>query len=68
MTVSSQAKQTMASLKGIRATLNMFALHGESGEAKTIYRRNSDRVGQVIDGLEQRISVLEFEEPQYKGF
>ncbi|KJS18496.1 MAG: hypothetical protein VR69_00495 [Peptococcaceae bacterium BRH_c4b] len=68
MTVSAQAKQTLASLKGIRATLDMFALHGENGEAKTVYRRNSERVGQVIDDLEQRISVLEFAEPQYKGF
>jgi hypothetical protein len=68
MTVSAQAKQTLAGLKGIRAILDMFALHGENDEAKTVYRRNSERVGLVIDGLEQRISVLEFAEPQYKGF
>lgn len=68
MTVSSQAKQTLASLKGIQATLDIFALHGDNAEAKAVYRRNSERVGMVIEELEQRIGVLEFEEPQYKGF
>lgn len=68
MTVGAQAKQTLASLKGIQATLDIFALHGDNAESKAVYRRNSERVGMVIEELEQRIGVLEFEEPQYKGF
>lgn len=68
MTVSAQVKQTLASLKGSRATVEAFAAVEENPEAKEVLGRNSKRIGQVVDSLEKRLSVLEFEEPQYKGF
>ncbi len=68
MTVSSQTKQTLASLKGVQATLETFALHEEDPDSKELYRKNSLRLKQVVDSLEERIAVLELEEPQYKGF
>ncbi|AEG60802.1 protein of unknown function DUF1657 [Desulforamulus ruminis DSM 2154] len=68
MTVAAQIKQTVASLKGIQATLDTFSSFAEDEEAKTLLKNNSEKVYQVIDRLEQRVKVLEFEEPQYKGF
>ncbi|MCL6480023.1 MAG: DUF1657 domain-containing protein [Peptococcaceae bacterium] len=68
MTVSSKVKQTLASLKGVQATLETFAACEENSEAKAILNRNSQRINEVIRDMEERLSVLEFEEPQYKGF
>lgn len=68
MTVSAQVKQTLASLKGARATIETFASVEENPEAKEALDRNLKRIGQVMESMEKRLSVLEFEEPQYKGF
>ena len=68
MTVSAQVKQTLVSLKGVQATLETFASIEENHEAKDLLTRNSQKIDLVIEGLEKRIGVLEFEEPQYKGF
>ncbi|HBC91344.1 MAG TPA: hypothetical protein DCZ10_00160 [Pelotomaculum sp.] len=68
MTISAQVKQTLASLKGIEATLEDFSRIEENTKAKEVLRRNAQRVNQVIGDFEKRLSVLEFEEPQYKGF
>lgn len=68
MTISAQVKQTLASLKGVQATLETFFSSGENPEAKAILRRNSQKINLVVKDMEKRLSVLEFEEPQYKGF
>lgn len=68
MTVASQVKQTIASLKGAQATLETFADLEEDPDAKKIFKDNSQKVLSVMDKLEKRLGVLEFEEPQYKGF
>lgn len=68
VTVSAQVKQTLASLKGIRDTLTMFSTHDSNEEIKMKYSKCSRDIGQVIGDLENRLRVLEFEEPQYKGF
>lgn len=68
MTVSAQVKQTLAGLKGAQAALESFATISETLEAKETIRRNSQKVADVIKDLEKRLGVLEFEEPQYKGF
>lgn len=68
MTIAAQVKQTLASLKGIEATLEDFSSIEENTEAKEILSRNAQRVNQVIKDFEYRLRVLEFEEPQYKGF
>ncbi|MEW6661429.1 MAG: DUF1657 domain-containing protein [Bacillota bacterium] len=67
MTVAGQVKQTLASLKGAKATLDIFASF-EKTEAKQVFERNTERIGKVINELEKRLQALEFEEPQYKGF
>lgn len=68
MTVGTKVKQTIASLKGAQATLEIFVAIEETPETKAILNRNSQRIAQVIKDMEKRLSVLEFEEPQYKGF
>ncbi|MCG9967361.1 DUF1657 domain-containing protein [Pelotomaculum terephthalicicum JT] len=68
MTISAQVRQTLASLKGVQATLETFASSEENQEAKAILRRNTQRINHVVRDMEKRLSVLEFEEPQYKGF
>lgn len=68
MTIAAQVKQTLASLKGIEATLKNFSVIEENPDAKTILNDNAQRVNQVINDFEKRLSVLEFAEPQYKGF
>lgn len=68
MTVGSQVKQTQASLKGVKATLDLYALQSTKEEEKELYQRNSEKVASVLKFMEQRVAELEFEEPQYKGF
>lgn len=68
MTVSTQVKQTLASLKGARATLEAFASIEENREAKFTLSRNAQRINEVVRNMEKRVGVLEYEEPQYKGF
>ncbi|OPX85473.1 MAG: hypothetical protein A4E53_03467 [Pelotomaculum sp. PtaB.Bin104] len=68
MTISAQVKQTLANLKSVQGTLETFASVEENLEAKAILTRNSQRIEQIIKDMEKRIGILEFEEPQYKGF
>lgn len=68
MTIGSQVKQTAASLKGVKATLDLYSAQTASKQEKEIFERNSKKVANVIEVLEQRVAQLEFEEPQYKGF
>lgn len=68
MTISGEVKQTLASLKGVKATLESFATIEENPDAKDILSRNTQRINDVINDLEKRVRLLEFEEPQYKGF
>ena len=68
MTVSAQVKQTLASLKGIHATLETFVSVEKIPAKKEILQHNIQKVTTVINDLEKRLGLLEFEEPQYKGF
>jgi hypothetical protein len=67
MTVASNVKQTLASLKGIESTLKIYSVQSRKEEEKKIYKRELQTVESVIKDLEDRLKVLEFEEPQYKG-
>ncbi|MDO7787782.1 DUF1657 domain-containing protein [Desulforamulus aquiferis] len=68
MTVAAQVKQTVASLKGARATLEAFYSYEPKVEIKESIQRNCSIINSVINDLEKRVKTLEFEEPQYKGF
>ncbi|ASS76716.1 DUF1657 domain-containing protein [Tumebacillus algifaecis] len=68
MTISQQVKTTVASLKGAQANLESFALATQNKQAKQLYTQAAQDTQAVLDSLEQRVTQLEKEEPQYKGF
>lgn len=68
MTIAGQVKQTLASLKGVHVMLENYALIEENQQAKEVLTRNTQRLQIVIRDLERRTGLIEFEEPQYKGF
>ena len=67
MTVGSKVKQTLASLKGIESTLRIYSTQSRNDEEKTVYKEELEKVEEIIKDIEDRLKVLEFEEPQYKG-
>ena len=68
MTVSSQVKQTLASLKSAQATLSLYVEQSRSEETKSAFQDAAKITAEIITGMEERLKVLEFEEPQYRGF
>lgn len=68
MTVASQVKTCLASLKSAQASLEQFALSTENQQAKQLFEDASKTTQQVVDQLSVRVQELENEEPQYKGF
>ncbi|MDQ0090516.1 hypothetical protein J2T12_003939 [Paenibacillus anaericanus] len=68
MTVASQVKTTLASLKSAQASLETFALGTENKEAKTMFTNCAEQTQQIVTQVESRVQQLENEEPQYKGF
>ncbi|SET77619.1 Protein of unknown function [Natronincola peptidivorans] len=68
MTVGSQVKQTLASLKGAQGTLRMYALQAQDEKEKNAYTEALETTNDVIKDLENRLKTLEFEEPQFKGY
>lgn len=67
MTAISKVKQTLATLKGAEATLNMYSLQECNEESKVVFKTSSDEISKVKLDLEKRVRTMEFEEPQYKG-
>ncbi|WP_028548807.1 DUF1657 domain-containing protein [Paenibacillus sp. UNC451MF] len=68
MTVASNVKTTLASLKSAQASLETFALSTQNQEAKTMFEQAAKTTQSVVDQVSGRIQQLENEEPQYKGF
>ena len=68
MTVGSKVQQTLASLKGIESTLKIYSIQTQDEKAKAIYQEAIGMTNGIIKDLEERQKVLEFEEPQYKGY
>jgi Protein of unknown function (DUF1657). len=67
MTVGSQVKQTIAGLKSAQATLKIYSIQSQSEEARSAFNQAVTSTAEIISGMEERLKVLEFEEPQYKG-
>jgi len=68
MTVATQVKTCLASLKSAQSSLEQFALNTQNKEAKTMFENASKTTQQIVDQVNTRIGQLENEEPQYKGF
>jgi hypothetical protein len=68
LTVASQVKTCVASLKSAQASLEQFDLETQNQEAKTLYTNAAGQTQQICQQIENRVQQLETEEPQYKGF
>lgn len=68
MTVSSDVKTCVASLKSAQANLEQFALSTQNQQAKQLFTNAAQTTQQIIQQVESRVKQLEQEEPQYKGF
>ncbi len=68
MTVSTQLKQTVATLKSAQGNLEAFALQTQNQQAKQLFTNAAQQTKVIVDSLEPRVSQIESEEPQYKGF
>ena len=67
MTVASQVKQTLATLKGSQATLRIYEAQTNNEETRAVYNDTLKTTEDIINDLEIRLQVLETQEPQYKG-
>jgi hypothetical protein len=66
MTVGTQVKTTIASLKSAQASFETFALGTENKSAKQLYQDAAQQTQSIIDSIEPRLQQIEKEEPQYK--
>lgn len=68
MTVASQVKQTLASLKSMHASFQSLALTSIDEDAKRTFHEVMLTTEEIIADVKARVGELEYEEPQYKGF
>lgn len=68
MTVIASVKTCLASVRGVQASLSSLSLNSQDEESKRVFHECMLEMDSVIADLKDRISVLEREEPQYKGF
>ncbi|MCK1994145.1 DUF1657 domain-containing protein [Peribacillus muralis] len=68
MTIASDVKQCVSSLKGIEAGLSSLALRTQDDESKRILHETMLVVNEVMQEVQQRVGELEQQEPQYEGF
>ena len=66
MTVISNLKQTIATLKGIEAQLSSLALNSSEEEAQKTFHETMLVIEEIKNDLNDRKVEMEFEEPQYK--
>ena len=65
MTVGTQVKTTVASLKSAQASFETFALATDNQNAKKLYQDAAQQTQSVLDSLEPRLQEILAEEPQY---
>jgi uncharacterized protein YpmS len=66
MTVATQVKQTLASLKSAQASFESFALQTENQAAKQLYQQAAQQTQSIVDLINSRVQEIQNEEPQYK--
>ena len=66
MTVISNVKQRLSTLKGIEAQLSTLALHSQEEKAQQTFHEMMLLIGEVKNDLHDRQVEMELEEPQYK--
>ncbi|ASA21386.1 DUF1657 domain-containing protein [Paenibacillus donghaensis] len=68
MTVASEVKTCLSSLKSAQASLEQFALGTQNEDAKNLFTQAAGQTQQIVEQVESRVAEIEKEEPQYKGF
>ncbi|MGN4445835.1 DUF1657 domain-containing protein [Bacillus cereus group sp. MYBK79-1] len=68
MTVIASVKTCLASVRGAQASLSSLSLNSTDDETKRVFHECMLEMDSVIADLQDRVSLLEREEPQYKGF
>ncbi|MFB4166191.1 DUF1657 domain-containing protein [Alteribacillus sp. JSM 102045] len=68
MTVGSDVKQCLSSIKNVKGSLSSLELRTEDEEAKQIFQETVTTMEEIIKDLKKRVGQLELEEDQYKGF
>lgn len=68
MTIASEVKQCLASLKGVEASLSSLALRTQENESKQTLHETMMVMHEIVNDLKKRVGELESEEFQYKGF
>lgn len=66
MTVATQVKQALSSLKSAQASLETFSMETQNQQAKQTFTNAATQAQTIIDSLEPRQQDIENEEPQYK--
>jgi len=67
MTIASQVKQALATLKGVQSTLRIYATQSRDIETTEVFNEAVTTTEEIVKDLEARVRTLEFKEPQYKG-
>lgn len=67
MTVASNVKQCLTTVRGIESQLSTLALNSLDEEAKSIFHESAIAIETVKKDLQFRVLELERQEPQYKG-
>lgn len=66
MTVYQQINQTIADLKSVQASFELFSYQTKDPEAQEAFKNASERTKGIISALETRLLQIEKEEPSYK--
>jgi hypothetical protein len=67
VTIASNVKQCLSTIKGIEAQLSSLALYSLDEEAKGVFHDSMLTIVDVKKDLQSRVLELERLEPQYKG-
>lgn len=67
MTVVSNVQQCFTSLKGIENQLSIMALNSNDEDARRVFHKSMLTISDIKKDLQDRILVLQREEPQYQS-
>ncbi|SDH48605.1 DUF1657 domain-containing protein [Alteribacillus bidgolensis] len=68
MTVGSDVKQCLSSIKNVKNSLASLELRTEDEYAKQTFQETITIMEEIMDDLKKRVGRLELEEDQYRGF
>ncbi len=66
MTVGTKLNEVLGSLQTCAGTMRTFALETDNAQAKQMYTDACEQLDQIIRNMQNRISAVESEEPQYR--